>query len=94
MALEKIKQILCEEFGIDEDKISPETSFVTDLGLDSIDFADFTMSVEDEFGIEFPEEIMTEYFGDESDEELDISETPLADYTVGELIKYIEEIKG
>lgn len=56
MILEKVKVILSEQFDVEEDKISPETSLVEDLGADSLDVVDLIMSLEDEFEIEIPDE--------------------------------------
>lgn len=56
MAFEKIKQILCNDFEIDEIDITLDAAFLEDLGLDSIDMVDLTMSIEDEFEMELPDE--------------------------------------
>lgn len=58
MVLEKIKAILAEQLDIDEDIITPESLLVEDLGADSLDAIDIVMSVEDEFSIEVPDEIV------------------------------------
>lgn len=58
MVLEKIKAILAEQLDIDEDIISAESLLVEDLGADSLDAIDIVMSVEDEFSIEVPDEIV------------------------------------
>ena len=56
MPYEKIKQIICEEFEIDEDEISLETNLAEDLGFDELDFADLCMSLEDAFHKEISDE--------------------------------------
>lgn len=56
MTFEKIKQILCEEFEIDECDISLDANLFSDLGLDSIDVVDLVMSIEDELMVEVPDE--------------------------------------
>ena len=56
MAFEKIKQILCNDFEIDDIDITLDSAFLEDLGLDSIDMVDLTMSIEDEFEMELPDE--------------------------------------
>lgn len=53
---EKIIQIISEATKIDADKIKPETSFINDLNLDSLDIVELMMKMEDEFGVEIPEE--------------------------------------
>ncbi len=56
MVLEKVKKILSDQFDVDEDSITPETSIETDLGADSLDVVDLLMSIEDEFELEIPDE--------------------------------------
>lgn len=58
MVFEKIRAILSEQLDIDEDSITAESLIVEDLGADSLDAIDIVMSVEDEFGIEVPDEIV------------------------------------
>ena len=56
MVLEKVKTILSEQFDVEEDSITPETSIINDLGADSLDVVDLLMSIEDEFEVEVPDE--------------------------------------
>ena len=56
MVLEKVKAILSEQFDVEEDKITAETSIINDLGADSLDVVDLLMSIEDEFEVEVPDE--------------------------------------
>lgn len=56
MVLEKIKGILCDQFDVDEDTITTDTSLQDDLGADSLDVVDLLMSIEDEFETEIPDE--------------------------------------
>jgi acyl carrier protein len=57
MVLEKVKAILSEQFDVEEDKISAETTLSDDLGADSLDVVDLQMSLEDEFdGLELPDD--------------------------------------
>lgn len=56
MILEKIKEIFYNDFEIEAEDITPEADIYSDLGLDEIDAYDMVMSVEDTFGIEFPDE--------------------------------------
>jgi acyl carrier protein len=53
---ERVKNIIVEQLGIDPDQISPETSFVEDLGADSLDTVELVMAFEEEFDIEIPDE--------------------------------------
>ena len=56
MVLEKDKAILSEQFDVEEDQITPETTLADDLGADSLDVVDLLMSIEDEFEVEIPDE--------------------------------------
>lgn len=53
---EKIKSIMMEQLNIDENDITEDTSFKDDLGLDSLDLFELAMAMEEEFGIEIPQE--------------------------------------
>ena len=56
MVLEKVKNILAEQFDVEEDSITAETNLQEDLGADSLDVVDLLMSIEDEFETESPDE--------------------------------------
>lgn len=56
MTFEKITEILAEQLDADRDAMTLETKIADDLGADSLDLVDLLMSVEDEFGIEIPDE--------------------------------------
>lgn len=56
MVFEKVKEILCDQLGIDEEEITLDTNLVDDLGADSLDLVDFVMSLEEEFDKEIPDE--------------------------------------
>jgi len=53
---ERVKKIIGEQLGVEEDEITPEASFVEDLGADSLDTVELVMALEEEFGIEIPDE--------------------------------------
>ena len=53
---EKIKAIMMDQLNIDENDITEETSFKDDLGLDSLDLFELAMAIEEEFGVEIPQE--------------------------------------
>ena len=52
----KVKQIIAEKLGVSEEKVVPGANFVDDLGADSLDQVELIMALEDEFGIEIPDE--------------------------------------
>jgi acyl carrier protein len=52
---EKVKQIIVEQLGVDEGEVTPNASFVDDLGADSLDTVELVMAFEELFGIEIPE---------------------------------------
>ena len=54
--MERVTDIVSEQLGVDKDKISPETSFVNDLGADSLDTVELVMALEEEFETEIPDE--------------------------------------
>nr|WP_241755001.1 acyl carrier protein [Koleobacter methoxysyntrophicus] len=54
--LDKIKQIVADQLGIDEDEVVPEASFIDDLGADSLDIVELIMAFEEEFDLEIPDE--------------------------------------
>lgn len=58
MVFEKLKKILSEQLEIDEDIITLESDIADDLGANSLDLVDLVMSIEDEFGIEIPEDLI------------------------------------
>ena len=53
---QKIKQIVSEQLGVDEAEITPKSSFVDDLGADSLDTVELVMAFEEAFDIEIPDE--------------------------------------
>ncbi len=53
---ERIKKIIAEQLGVEEEDVTPEASFVEDLGADSLDTVELVMAFEEEFGIEIPDE--------------------------------------
>ncbi|AJA48148.1 acyl carrier protein [Clostridium pasteurianum DSM 525 = ATCC 6013] len=53
---EKVKSIIADQLGLDASEITMESSFVDDLGADSLDIVELIMALEEEFDIEFPDE--------------------------------------
>ena len=74
MSLEKVKNIISEQFSIPEDDITEDTVLLKDLDADSLDLIDLAMSLEDCFEVEVPDEELENF------------------KTVGDIVKYIEEM--
>jgi acyl carrier protein len=53
---QRVKKIVAEQLGVTEAEVKNESSFVNDLGADSLDTVELVMALEDEFGIEIPDE--------------------------------------
>ncbi len=53
---QKVIKIVAEQLGVREEEVKPESSFVNDLGADSLDTVELVMALEDEFGMEIPDE--------------------------------------
>ncbi|MGV8121736.1 MAG: acyl carrier protein [Vulcanimicrobiota bacterium] len=54
--LERVKKIVIEQLGVDEDQVTPSASFTDDLGADSLDTVELVMALEQEFNLEIPDE--------------------------------------
>jgi acyl carrier protein len=54
--VERLKKIVAEQLGVDESKIVPDARFTDDLNADSLDLVEMIMSLEEEFGVEIPDE--------------------------------------
>jgi len=54
--VEKVKQIISEQLGVDEAEVTPSASFVDDLGADSLDQVELVMALEEAFDLEIPDE--------------------------------------
>jgi len=53
---EKVKSIVAEQLGVKQEEVTSEASFIDDLGADSLDTVELVMALEEEFGIEIPDE--------------------------------------
>ncbi|MBN1467155.1 MAG: acyl carrier protein [Fusobacteriaceae bacterium] len=53
---EKVKSVIVEQLGVDEDQVTLEASFADDLGADSLDTVELIMAFEEEFGVEIPDD--------------------------------------
>nr|WP_322853266.1 acyl carrier protein [Acinetobacter haemolyticus] len=52
----RVKQIIVDQLGVDEEEVVPSAIFVDDLGADSLDIVELVMAFEEEFGFEIPDE--------------------------------------
>jgi len=53
---QKVKSIIADQLGVGEDEIKPTSSFIEDLGADSLDIVELVMAMEEEFEVEIPDE--------------------------------------
>ena len=53
---ERVKKIVVEHLGVDEEKVTEAASFIDDLGADSLDTVELVMAFEEEFGVEIPDD--------------------------------------
>ena len=53
---DRVKKIVVEHLGVEADKVTPEASFIDDLGADSLDIVELVMAFEEEFGCEIPDD--------------------------------------
>ena len=53
---ERVKKIVVEQLGVNEDQVTPDASFVDDLGADSLDTVELVMALEEEFDTEIPDD--------------------------------------
>lgn len=60
MTVDKVKEILAKQLGIEASKIKDDTNMATDLGADSLDLVEILMSLEEEFNISIPDEVIPE----------------------------------
>ena len=52
----RVKEIICEQLGVSEEEVTPEASFIEDLGADSLDLVELVMALEEEYDIEVSDE--------------------------------------
>jgi acyl carrier protein len=55
LIFEKVKAIIVEQLGVEEDDVTMEASFIDDLGADSLDIVELIMALEEEFDLEIPD---------------------------------------
>ena len=53
---DRVKKIVVEHLGVEEDKVTPDASFIDDLGADSLDIVELVMAFEEEFVVEIPDD--------------------------------------
>ncbi len=52
----RVKEIVCEQLGVSDDEVTPQASFIDDLGADSLDIVELVMALEEEYEIEISDE--------------------------------------
>ena len=60
MVYDKIKEIIVEQLGVEEDAVTPEANIQEDLGADSLDIVDLIQTIEDEYDLSIPDEAVEE----------------------------------
>ncbi|GAW28406.1 acyl carrier protein [Carboxydocella sp. JDF658] len=53
---DRVKKIIVEQLGVEEEEVTMEAAFIDDLGADSLDIVELVMAFEEEFGLEIPDE--------------------------------------
>lgn len=53
---DKVKEIIVDQLGVEEDEVTLEAAFIDDLGADSLDIVELIMALEEEFGLEIPDD--------------------------------------
>ncbi|NBU19820.1 acyl carrier protein [bacterium] len=53
---ERVRNIICDQLAVEQEKITPTASFVDDLGADSLDIVELVMTMEEEFDLDIPDE--------------------------------------
>ena len=56
MVFERIREIICDQLDLEEDKVNMDSDIMEDFEADSLDVVDLVMSIEDEFGLEVPDD--------------------------------------
>ena len=56
MIFEKVREIIVDQLGVEEEEVAIESSFIDDLGADSLDIVELIMALEEEFDLEIPDE--------------------------------------
>ena len=56
MVFERIREIICDQLNLEEDKVTMDSDIMEDFEADSLDVVDLVMSIEDEFGLEVPDD--------------------------------------
>jgi acyl carrier protein len=54
--VDRVKKIVVEHLGVEQDKVTEDASFIDDLGADSLDIVELVMAFEEEFGVEIPDD--------------------------------------
>ena len=60
--LDKVVEIVCNQLSVNKEDVTPDASFVEDLGADSLDTVELVMAFEEEFGLEIPDDEAEKYY--------------------------------
>jgi acyl carrier protein len=61
MIFERVREIICDQLDVDEDLVTMDSDILEDLEADSLDLVDLSMTLEDEFGIEVPDDQVEDF---------------------------------
>lgn len=56
MVFERVREIICDQLDLDEDRVTMDSNLLEDFDADSLDIVDLSMTLEDEFGLEMPDD--------------------------------------
>ena len=57
MVFERVREIICDQLDLDEDRVTMDSNLLEDFDADSLDIVDLSMTLEDEFGLEMPDDV-------------------------------------
>ena len=62
MVFERVREIICDQLDLDEDRVTMDSNLLEDFDADSLDIVDLSMTLEDEFGLEMPDDKMRDFY--------------------------------
>lgn len=61
MVFERVREIICDQLDLDEDRVTMDSNLLEDFDADSLDIVDLSMTLEDEFGLEMPDDKIEDF---------------------------------